>query len=568
MCSRSPLAFVLVCAAPLVSAQGVVATGKPAKSSRPSTEPFFLATEGPAGTGNALEYDELLSLGTVQVGHGPNAGTLVRVTNAGRGPMAFFAPRVIGTNASDFAVDVESSTLPLVAELELPQVASPFHRLASVGGAGFALAIDAQGLSSLGGYREVALREFALPDLGPVTLLLRRRELPFTADSKLVVDGVEVPGGPRSLVGGLQVWGGAVSGIEGSRVFLVVDESAARGFVELPLDYGETLFIGSDAPGRMQIVADRELPALGVRPPVDFCRGELFAPQRTPPSSSGLGDPSTEALTVANCRLALETDWQLYHKFNSASRTTVYVTGLVAAASDQYFTDVQTTLSIAYLGLHTTSNDGWTTQDTGGDTGALLAEFRARWGVTWPAEADLAHFLSGASLGGGVAYVNVLCDPSFGYGVSANLDANIIWGSWTGAPGDFWDFMVFTHELGHNFGSLHTHDYCPPLDQCYDNCNGTNVCTRGTIMSYCHLCAGGVSNVDLHFHPVNANIMRQRVNASCLRATSLAAGDFLQYRVRLNPLFTAGAKSATLEFAHDAPNEARPFHVRLSGIAN
>ena len=274
-------------------------------------------------------------------------------------------------------------------------------------------------------------------------------------------------------------------------------------------------------------------------------------------------------MTVAACRLAIETDWQFYRKFNSTTLLTNYVTGLVAATSEQYFTDVQTTLSISYLGIHTTSNDGWATQESGGDTGDLLDEFRQRWdGAAFPADSDLAHFLSGVSLGGGIAYLNVLCSRNFGFAVSANLGGTINWNTWSGNPGHFWDFMVFAHELGHNFGSPHTQDYCPPLDQCYDNCNGVTVCTRGTIMSYCHLCPGGVSNVDLRFHPVNANVMRIRVNTSCLEPSELAPGDFVQYRVRFNPLTTAGAKSAALEFTHDAPNAQQPFRVQLGGTAN
>ncbi|NOT30993.1 MAG: hypothetical protein HOP15_11145, partial [Planctomycetes bacterium] len=265
----------------------------------------------------------------------------------------------------------------------------------------------------------------------------------------------------------------------------------------------------------------------------------------------------------------LETDWQLYQQFGSSVLLTNYVTGLIAAVSEQYFTDVQAVLSIAYLGIHTTSNDGWDSQDVvGNDAGDLLDEFRATWGSTWPAQANLAHFLSGADLGGGVAYVDALCNQSFGFGVSGNLSGNINWATWTGASGNLtWDFVVVAHELGHNFGSQHTHSYCPPLDQCYTNCNGATACTRGTIMSYCHTCAG-MSNLDLYFHPVTANIMRQRVNASCLDDALLSGGNFVQYRVRFNPLTTTGAKSSTLQFTHDATNATQPFRVRLSGTAN
>jgi hypothetical protein len=244
------------------------------------------------------------------------------------------------------------------------------------------------------------------------------------------------------------------------------------------------------------------------------------------------------------------------------------VTQLVAAVSDQYLTDVQTTLSIAYLGLYSTPADPWDAQDSGGDAGDVLDEFQAAWsGSGWPVSANLAHFLSGANLGGGVAYVNVLCNQSFGFGVSGNLSGSINWQTWTGAPGNFtWDFVVVAHELGHNFGSSHTHSYCPPLDICYTNCSSAPVCSQGTLMSYCHTC-GGMDNIDLEFHPVCANIMRQSVNSSCLGLSALAAGDHVQYQVRFDPTAT-GARTANLDFTHDASNEPTPFRVRLTGTGN
>jgi hypothetical protein len=81
------------------------------------------------------------------------------------------------------------------------------------------------------------------------------------------------------------------------------------------------------------------------------------------------------------------------------------------------------------------------------------------------------------------------------YGVSAGIQ-----GSMQDLGGEmFWDLTVIMHELGHNFGSHHTHDadtYNPQIDAC-----GGNQCTslvtgnsikigEGTIMSYCHLCGG------------------------------------------------------------------------------
>ena len=81
------------------------------------------------------------------------------------------------------------------------------------------------------------------------------------------------------------------------------------------------------------------------------------------------------------------------------------------------------------------------------------------------------------------------------------------------------DFVTVHHELGHNFNSPHTQDYCglgglsSPVDLCYNSnascgsalglpgvgslSGGSTSQQPGTIMSYCHLLGGGMSNVSL-----------------------------------------------------------------------
>jgi hypothetical protein len=84
-----------------------------------------------------------------------------------------------------------------------------------------------------------------------------------------------------------------------------------------------------------------------------------------------------------------------------------------------------------------------------------------------------------------------------------------------------WDFMVVAHEIGHNFYVTHTHNYCPPLDICappgyYGQCQTSDACIPdGTLMSYCHLCPGGTSNITTYFHTVSAAEMRAAAEVSC-----------------------------------------------------
>jgi cysteine-rich repeat protein len=128
---------------------------------------------------------------------------------------------------------------------------------------------------------------------------------------------------------------------------------------------------------------------------------------------------------------------------------------------------------------------------------------------------DIVHFISGKDVQGGVAYVGAICNRSYGFGVSqVNGTFNLA------DPSTVWDVLVFTHEVGHNFGSPHTHCYNPPIDRCYTvepNCyNGPVVTSRGTIMSYCHL-LGGVQNVDLIFGGTVSNQITSTIaTVSCL----------------------------------------------------
>jgi hypothetical protein len=75
--------------------------------------------------------------------------------------------------------------------------------------------------------------------------------------------------------------------------------------------------------------------------------------------------------------------------------------------------------------------------------------------------------------------------------------------------------MVFSHELGHNLGAYHTHDENPPVDDCGNG--DCSVTPNGTIMSYCHTCPGGMSNIQLRIHPrVQDRILANLADKPCI----------------------------------------------------
>ena len=102
---------------------------------------------------------------------------------------------------------------------------------------------------------------------------------------------------------------------------------------------------------------------------------------------------------------------------------------------------------------------------------------------------------------GGIAYLDVVCFPAYAAGFSSYLQA----GNTYDLNNYAWNLNVVGHELGHNFGSNHTH-WCGwsngPIDNCYDvegSCTNNPQAQVGTMMSYCHAVAGG--SVNLEFHP-------------------------------------------------------------------
>lgn len=126
---------------------------------------------------------------------------------------------------------------------------------------------------------------------------------------------------------------------------------------------------------------------------------------------------------------------------------------------------------------------------------------------------------------GGIAFLYGLCNP-YRYSYVDMLE------DYEDLPLYSFTVMAITHELGHNFGSHHTH-WCGwddgPIDNCgplggygYETCDG---CTcdaaptpdEGTVMSYCHLVPDVGTNLLLGFGPQPGEAIRDYIaDADCL----------------------------------------------------
>lgn len=379
---------------------------------------------------------------------------------------------------------------------------------------------DPARIRELATFERALLPAVMLPDGRMVDLELARIR-PERMHFRYYVDGVESAG----LLAGLDlsIWKGRVRGIDGSDVMLSFSQVGTQGWIHTGAELVHVMprpdANGDWSAGDVLLANESALNANGmslvsdctVRSAVSSAIDEQTRPG---PSIQALGGCSPR-----ECKISLETDFQYFQKFNNLGAQTAYTTTLWAFISDRYETQVSTILTFPYVGFYTTAADPWTTPDAPGSSGAMLDEFVAAWQGNVPNGGRLGHFMSGASLGGGVAYLDVLCNNSFNFGVSGNINGTI---SFPIAQGpNNWDFMVCAHEVGHNFDALHTHDYCPPLDQCppsqyFGQCQTQQVCTnQGTIMSYCHLCSGGTANITTFFHTTSAADMTAAAQA-CL----------------------------------------------------
>lgn len=427
------------------------------------------------------------------------------------------------------------------------------------------------------------LENVQIADTGESAAFELERFQVFASDAKITIHGrrgAKVVPAPANAY-----FRGTLEGKPDSRVFLaLLADGNIQGLVS---DADQYFLIGADAsetkvlgaPMRMQRVDSVALKA---------ARGQGFncANEDLP---RGLGtlaglDPgapapeakSLEKATVAHtARVAIESDFEFLQLFGgNTTNATNYVGNLIGFASTVYVAEISTSLVVQSVSLWTTSGDPWTQTDTF----CGLMEFGRFWNVNKTGVSrTIAHFLSGKSNGGGIAWLGVLCGGPFATGAASSCPGlgseSTPWGGAYGFTGNLfgnfnisnptvvWDIVAVTHEIGHNFNSPHTHCYngiggsTSPVDQCRSGeADGHGACYSGTqtlpgpggagsgtIMSYCHLLSPGMSNISMSFGtnfgfgvqpgrvPARMNAHVNSVaaaNAACLAPVASSAGIF------------------------------------------
>lgn len=416
--------------------------------------------------------------------------------------LALTASWTLDASAQVAPVDPAPAAVREVVRVESPvtraqdQTAIPRHLRESVS----ALVIDETKWKALRGNLDLLIDDVPLGPNTNRSMILHRVD-PFENQPKIVGaamgrDGVIVE--TAIAVPALDCYVGSLLDEPQSRVLLSRGDGFTAGYVQ---HGGKTWVISS---GRIGIGGPIVSYAMDEVPPGTFTPQPWSCEALLPPNGGGVGGADGGIASTQPCRqsrIAVETDVEFLALFgNNAASAAGYVGTLFAGLADIYSRDVNLRPGMCYLRLWTASDDPWTATTTTNQ----LYEFRDAWSLIPPFEArDSAAFLSGRGLGGGVAWLSAGCGE-YAYSVSANLAGSFPY-PLVDNSGANWDIMVVAHELGHNYGAPHTHDYSPPADGCGSNPQDCSAATndQGTIMSYCHICPGGMANINLYFHPLS-----------------------------------------------------------------
>jgi hypothetical protein len=393
------------------------------------------------------------------------------------------------------------------------------------------LDVDARALADLRGVgRGQAVRLVGFPFAPGSTgdLLLERFEV-ATPDAKLLVQtdhGTEARPMPA-----VTHFRGRLDGDPDSRVYVGIPGSFVVAIVKTSAGI---VYVGPEGPveGPVQhVLRSADSPLNDQFAPADWRCDADELPQPTG-ALGAAGEPSLRLASAATAEattalkeatVSIETDQEMLAKYaGNVSAMTSYINTLLGQISVIYERDVQVHLTVNLV-------QAWTTTDpyASGSTRTQLDEVGDWWHANRPKASyprTTVHFMSGKPVSGGIAWMGVLCMGDFSQG-----------GHWGGAygvtqvngayPGSPWDLLAVAHELGHNFGSPHTHCYSPPIDMCYGSESGCYSGAivnpgplGGTIMSYCHLLSGGYGNVDLRFHDrcITERMLPEINSVSCL----------------------------------------------------
>ena len=241
-------------------------------------------------------------------------------------------------------------------------------------------------------------------------------------------------------------------------------------------------------------------------------------------SLADLEAPSAEKALTDCVQFYIEADDDVVSSKGGTQGTVNFLTGLYNEVGTMYANEsINTVISEIFTW---TSSSPYSSSSSSG----MLNQFQ-NYRTSW--NGDLASLVSYQASGGIAAGFSGICNSDR----TESMCFNSIHSTYNVVPAYSWSVNLTTHELGHLFGSRHTH-------ACVWNGNGTAIdgCSGftegncptpgypsggGTIMSYCHLQSVGV-NFNNGFGTQPGNVIRNSVtNATCLQACEAGCEDIL-----------------------------------------
>jgi hypothetical protein len=314
-------------------------------------------------------------------------------------------------------------------------------------------------------------------------------------------------GAPVAHENGVHYWG-MIKGAEGSLAAISVFKDEVIGFYSSANNGNFVLGkLGGNNPRRDHILyAEKDLTGTI---PVDCDMPDdntAFTPEQL--------DASSTAQVTRCVKVFIEADFDLFQNKGGVNETVNYMIGVFNQSAALYNNEgIPISISEIFV---------WTSPSpyTGGDSFTQLAQFQS---VRTSFNGDIAHLVDLQNQGGVAAGFDGFCNPNR----SQSECYSGIFPFFSDVPTYSWTVYVFTHEMGHLFGSRHTHacvwngngtaiDGCGPAAGFSEGCSGPIPGEGGTIMSYCHLNSVGI-NFSLGFGPQPGNVIRNAFNgAGCL----------------------------------------------------
>src|SRR5215213_3558464 len=312
----------------------------------------------------------------------------------------------------------------------------------------------------------------------------------------------ESKGAPVTYEQGVHYWG-MVKGIENSLAAISIFKDEVIGSFSSPQD--GNFVLGKLAGGNPQrdhiLYAEKDLTStipVSCDMPDDT---SAFSPEQANESS---------IQGVTKCvKVFIEADFDLFQNKGSVDATVNYMTGVFNQSAALYNNE-GIPISISQIFVWTTASPY-----NGGNSSTQLAQFQAN---RTSFNGDIARLVDLQNQGGIAAGFNGLCNSNR----SQSECYSGIFPFFENVPTYSWTVYVFTHEMGHLFGSRHTHacvwngngtaiDGCGPAAGFSEGCSGPIPGGGGTIMSYCHLNSVGI-NFSLGFGPQPGNVIRNAFN--------------------------------------------------------